>query len=54
VYSNGKISEFPISFSCASDAEAIELARTMTAISSVEIWQGPRFILSLPRSRSSS
>ena len=46
---NGSISELPASFSCASDAEAIELARTMTAISSVEIWQGARFIISLPR-----
>jgi hypothetical protein len=46
---NGSISELPASFSCASDAEAIELASTMTSISSVEIWQGTRFIVSLPR-----
>jgi hypothetical protein len=33
----------------ASDEEAVEVARAMTPIS-VEIWQGARFIVSLPRS----
>jgi hypothetical protein len=46
---NGQISELPAMFSCANDEEAVELARTMTPISSVEIWQGSRFIVSLPR-----
>jgi hypothetical protein len=47
---NGQIWELPAVFSCASDEEAVEIARTMTPISSVDIWQGARFIVSLPRS----
>ena len=46
---NGQISELSATFSCCNDEEAIELARTMTSISSVEIWDGPRFLVSLPR-----
>lgn len=47
---NGQISELPAVFACASDEEAVEVARAITPISSVEIWQGARFIVSLPRS----
>jgi hypothetical protein len=51
VSSNGEISELPIIiiFSCDSDEEAVEIARAMTPISSVELWQAARFIVSLPR-----
>jgi hypothetical protein len=47
---NGQISELPAVFACASDEEAVEVARAITPISSVEIWQGARFIVSLARS----
>jgi hypothetical protein len=45
---NGQIAELPAVLTCTSDEEAVEAARTMTSISSVEIWQGPRFVVSLP------
>jgi hypothetical protein len=46
---NGQISELPEVFTCADDEEAVEMAPAMTSISSVEIWQGARFVVSLPR-----
>ena len=46
---NGRIWEPPQVFYCQTDDEALSIAQAMTSVSSVEIWEGARFIVSLPR-----